>query len=76
LYPHGKYPRRPSASHHHSGLEMTVTNGFFDGECYPNLGYQWLMMVTLWKFLTVCELENDPVEIVGNYPLIAWWIFP
>ena len=26
--------------------------------------------------VTVCELENGPVDSSLIYPLIAWWIFP
>ena len=30
----------------------------------------------LWGYPLVICIEHGPVEIVDDYPLIAWWIFP
>ena len=36
-------------------------------------GYGWVWY-TLWSFVTVCELENGPVEIV-DFPINSMVIF-
>ena len=35
-----------------------------------------LLDVTFWWFVSLCELENGPVESSWVFPWIAWWIFP
>ena len=59
------------------------TDGFSVGKRYVGITRKigqwgwWTTTKTLWWFfLRVCEVEHGPVEIVDDYPLIAWWIFP
>ena len=42
--------------------------------------YEWLILNSYWipsgNLICYIAIENGPVEIVDESPLIAWWIFP